>query len=229
MTLNEKDKQRLLLFLEDNELDYTPIDNGIIRFHLIAEDGMTFYVINNENEYLITKYNKDKDRPGSVPYENYQFKTLSEVLEQLKFYDSNLPKVYWEPTLESIQIGFDKDNHIEDWYEPFIKDDFYKVEEDNQYKYFSYTNEGYNPELISPFNTLHEVSAFNNLQLERIDKLYFEVHPISCVKNRESYLVKLLCNNDKIFKEYINYKVYKEKGLKLMLNTLFNDMEKYKL
>ena len=83
--------------------------------------------------------------------------------------------------------------------------------------------------MISPFNTLHEVSAFNNLQLEKIDKLYFEVHPISCVKKRESYLVKLLCNNDNTFKEYINYKVYKEKGLKLMLNTLFNDMEKYKL
>jgi hypothetical protein len=205
------EKIRVISFLEDNELDYTPIDNGIIRFHLIAEDGMTFYVINNENEYLVTKYNKDRDRPGSVPYENYQFKTLSEVLEQLKFYDSNLPKVYWQPILETIEIGFDKDNHIDNWYEPFIKDDFYKVEEDNQYKYFSYTNEGYKPELISPFNTLHEVSAFNDLQLEKVEKLYFEVHPISCAKKREMYLVKLLCNNDNIFKEYINYKVYKEK------------------
>jgi hypothetical protein len=37
------------------------------------------------------------------------------------------------------------------------------------------------------------------------------------------------CNNDNIFKEYINYKVYKEKGLKIMLDSLFNDMEKYKL
>jgi len=55
MTLNETDKLRVLSFLEDNELDYTPIDNGIIRFHLIAEDGMTFYIINNENEYLVTK------------------------------------------------------------------------------------------------------------------------------------------------------------------------------
>jgi hypothetical protein len=172
MTLKEEDKLRVLSFLEDNELDYTPIDNGIIRFHLIAEDGMTFYIINNENEYLITKYDSNKDRPGSVPYENYQFKTLSEVLEQLKFYDTSLPKIYWQPILETIEIGFDKDNHIDNWYEPFIKDDFYKVEEDNQYKYFSYTNEGYKPELISPFNTLHQVSAFNDLQLEKVEKLY---------------------------------------------------------
>ena len=134
---------------------------------------------------MVSKYDgmKDTGKPGEQPFEYYQFNTFSEVLEQLKFYDTSLPKIYWQPILETIEIGFDKDNHIDNWYEPFIKDDFYKVEEDNQYKYFSYTNEGYKPELISPFNTLHEVSAFNDLQLEKVTKLYFEVHPISVLRN----------------------------------------------
>ena len=229
--INESTKLRLLEYIELNELDYNSVDNGITRFHIIAEDGTKFTIYTNENKFIVNKYDSKKDdgKPGSNPNEYYHFNTFSEVLEQLKYYDDNLYKRYWEPTLESIQIGFDKTNHIEDWYTNFIKDEFYTIEESSQYKYITYNNEGYNPELTSPFNTLHEVSDFNSMELTKVSRLHFEIHPISCLKKNESYYVKLLCNNDNTFKEYINYMVYKEKGLKLLIEQLFNDMEKFKL
>jgi hypothetical protein len=229
--INEQNKQRLIEYIELNDLDYVPVDNGLTRFHILSEDKVTFTIYNNEGQFLVSKYDgkKDTGKPGEQPFEYYQFKTFSEVLEQLKFYDDNLYKVYWQPTLESIEIGFDKDNHIEDWYSKYIKDESYTVEETFNYKYITYENKGYSPELISPFNTLHEVSDFNSMELTKVDRLYFEIHPVSCVKKNESYYVKLQCNNEDVLKDYINYFVYKEKGLKMFIEGLFNDMSKFKM
>lgn len=227
--INEQNKQRLIEFIELNDLDYNTIDNGLTRFHLVAEDGIKFTIYENDNMFTISKYdsNKDTGKPGEQPFEYYQFKTFSEVMEQLKFYDNNLLKTYWKPTLESIEIGFDKNNHIEDWYSKFITDEFYRVEESFNYKYIVYENNGYSPELISSFNTLHEVSDFNEMELTKVDKLYFEIHPISCLQKNESYYVKIQCNNEEVLKDYMNYFVYKEKGLNKFIESLFNETSKF--
>ena len=229
--INEQNKQRLIEYIELNDLDYVPVDNGLTRFHILSEDKVTFTIYNNGDQFMISKYDgkKDTGKPGEQPFEYYQFKTFSEVLEQLKFYDDNLYKVYWQPTLESIEIGFDESNHIEDWYSKYITDEHYTVEETFKYKYIVYENKGYSPELISPFNTLHQVSDFNEMELTKVDRLYFEIHPVSCVKKNESYYVKVQCNNEEVLKDYINYFVYKEKGLKMFIEGLFNDMSKFKM
>ena len=227
--INEKNIKRLIEYIELNDLDYTTVNNGLTRFHITSENMVTFTIYNSEDQFLVTKYdgNKDTGKPGEQPFEYYQFKTFSEVLEQLKFYDDNLYKVYWQPTLESIEIGFDKNNHIEDWYSKYIKDEHYTIEETFNYKYIVYENKNYSPELISPFNTLHEVSDFNQMELTKVDRLYFEIHPVSCAKKNESYYVKIQCNNEEVLKDYINYFVYKEKGLKMFIEGLFNDMSKF--
>mgnify|MGYP003490015411 FL=1 len=227
--INEKNIKRLIEYIELNDLDYTTVNNGLTRFHITSENMVTFTIYNSEDQFLVTKYdgNKDTGKPGEQPFEYYQFKTFSEVLEQLKFYDDNLYKVYWQPTLESIEIGFDKNNHIEDWYSKYIKDEHYTIEETFNYKYIVYENKNYSPELISPFNTLHEVSDFNEMELTKVDRLYFEIHPVSCAKKNESYYVKIQCNNEEVLKDYINYFVYKEKGLKMFIEGLFNDMSKF--
>lgn len=229
--INEENKKRLIDYIELNDLDYIPVDNGISRFHILSEDKITFTIYDNEGKFIVTKYdsNKDTGKPGEQPFEYYNFNTFSEVLEQLKYYDDNLYKVYWQPTLESIEIGFDKDNHIDDWYSKYIVDDFYTIEETFTYKYIVYENNNYSPELISPFNTLHEVSDFNSMELTKVDKLYFEIHPVSCKVKNESYYVKLQCNNEEVLKDYINYFVYKEKGLRMFIEGLFNDMSKFKM
>ena len=227
--INEKNIKRLIEYIELNDLDYTTVNNGLTRFHITSENMVTFTIYNSEDQFLVTKYdgNKDTGKPGEQPFEYYQFKTFSEVLEQLKYYDDNLYKVYWQPTLESIEIGFDKNNHIEDWYSKYIKDEHYTIEETFNYKYIVYENKNYSPELISPFNTLHEVSDFNEMELTKVDRLYFEIHPVSCAKKNESYYVKIQCNNEEVLKDYINYFVYKEKGLKMFIEGLFNDMSKF--
>ena len=227
--INEKNIKRLIEYIELNDLDYTTVNNGLTRFHITSENMVTFTIYNSEDQFLVTKYdgNKDTGKPGEQPFEYYQFKTFSEVLEQLKYYDDNLYKVYWQPTLESIEIGFDKDNHIEDWYSKYIIDEHYIIEETFNYKYIVYENKNYSPELISPFNTLHEVSDFNQMELTKVDRLYFEIHPVSCAKKNESYYVKIQCNNEEVLKDYINYFVYKEKGLKMFIEGLFNDMSKF--
>lgn len=59
----------------------------------------------------------------------------------------------------------------------------------------------------------------------KVDKLYFEIHPISCQPGNESYLVKLLCNNEEVLKEFINYIVSRKKGLKLLIKTIFDEIK----
>ena len=49
------------------------------------------------------------------------------------------------------------------------------------------------------------------------------------MEGQESYLLKLSCNNEEIFKEYINYKVVKKKGLKLLIDNIFKSLESFKI
>lgn len=137
--------------------------------------------------------------------------------------------MYWSPTTESVQIGFDDQNYQVDWYKQFQKDENWRVEEDGNCHILIYENSNYKPELISPFNRLHEVSPINSKQYTKVDKLYFEIHPVSLRQRNEAFYLKLVCNNDEKFKEYINYNISKKKGLRLFLEDLFLNMERFKL
>jgi hypothetical protein len=110
-----------------------------------------------------------------------------------------------------------------------IISDGYQVSEVNGYDYITYTNDNYKPEIISPFNILHEVSTINNKVATKLDKLYFEIHPISCKAKNESYFFKLSANNEDVLKEYINYVVVKKRGLKILLQSLFKEMDLFKI
>jgi hypothetical protein len=60
-----------------------------------------------------------------------------------------------------------------------------------------------------------------------MDRLYVEIHPISLKEKNESYLIKILINNEPVLKEYINYRVFKKKGLNLFLEELLNNKNQY--
>jgi len=224
----ESDKERIIDFIKINDLDYVIVDDGIIRFHIIAYDGIKLYIQIYNDIYILTKYDPSKDKVGGLPYENFQFNNLQTLLEQLKIYDDSLHKSFWTMTSNSIDIGFDNNNYIEDWYNEFKKDDFWNIEDTDNYTYLTYKNNNYKPELKSPFNTISEVSPINDVIFTRVDSLYFQIHPISCLDGNESYLLKLQCNNEEVLKEYINYLVSSKKGLRLLLDTIFKEMEKFK-
>lgn len=231
--INQQEKNRLLEFINENDLDYTPIDNNISKFHIISHDGLKFFFYKYNEEYIITKYDPKKDivnKPSSIAYEYSNYKTLPQVLEQLSFYDNSIHKTYWVLTIDSIQIEFikEKENYIDNWYQDFIKDEYWTLEDCETYKTIIYNNSNYNPVLRSPYNTLHEVSEINNISYNNLDRLYFEIHPISCLEKRESYLLKLLCN-DNTFKEYFNYKVSSKKGLKLLIDDIFESLKIFKV
>lgn len=230
--LTESDKKRLIDFVENSELDYEVYENTVTKFNATACDGIKFFFYTFNEQYVIVRYDKNKDRddsPGSQAYEYFYFKTLSQVLEQLSFYDNSIPKSYWSNIADTCEVGFDKDNYNETWYEEFKKDDFWTTEDYESYKTIIYSNPNYKPELKSPYNTLHEVSEINELVYTKVDELYFEIHPISLKHKRESYLLKLKCNNDSVFKEYINYTVSTKKGLRLLLETIFKSLEPFKV
>lgn len=63
-------------------------------------------------------------------------------------------------------------------------------------------------------------SPYNEYGYNEVHKFYFEIHPISVVRNNETYLFKLLINNEEILKEYVNYKVSRRKGLKILIKEL---------
>lgn len=227
--ISENDKNRVINYINENDLDYTPIDNQISKFSLVAEDGMNFYIYSYNDSYIIAKYDKKKFDQGQNPYDYFEFKSLSQMLEQLTFYDKSLSKVYWSPILDSIQVPFDNNTYTDDWVNEFKNDDRWVIEESNNYKYLVFEDETYKPEMNSPFNTLHEVSPINNLSYTKLESLRFEIHPITLEIKKESYFLKLLCNNEKIMREYINYRVFKKIGLKLFLENLFKDMQKFKV
>lgn len=231
--INDADKQRIIDFIKHNQLDYIFVDNNISKFHIISHDNIKFFFYTYNDEYVVVKYDPDKDKdnqPGSIAYEYFNFKTLSQVIEQLKYYDDNLHKVYWYPTTNSAEIGFDKNSYVEDWYEEFQREAEYSMTEDDDfgYKYLTYNNPNYSPRIKSPFNTLSQVSDLNSEEdaYIKVDKLYFEIHPISCQDGNESYLLKLLANNEEVLKEFINYIVTKKKGLKMLIDEIFKSIKK---
>jgi hypothetical protein len=226
--INQNEKERIIQFIEENDLDYNPVDNGISKFSLTAADGISFYVFSYNENYVIARYDKEKDKQGKPPYEYIHFKNIPQILEQLKLYDESIPKQYWEPTMNSIEVPFDINNYDNEWYSNFIKEGW-RTEESINYKYIVFESDDYMPELISPFNSLHEVSSINSKEYTKVNKLYFEIHPISCKIKNESYFFKLLFNNEEILKEYINWKIFKKKGLKMFLEDTFKSMEKFKI
>lgn len=227
LNINTSDKERIISFIKENDLDYKVVDNGITRFHVVAEDGMKFQFQNHNENWILIKYDPRKDEQKQVPFDYFNYKTLPQVLEQLSYHDKSITKTYWDIILDSIQIGFDKENYNENWFDGIINEDW-EVEDCGSYKTISYVNDSYKPELKSPFNTLHEVSTINDIQFTKVEKLSIEIHPISCLEGNESYLLKLLCNNEEVFKEYINYRVYKKKGIKMLLEQIFSEMERFK-
>lgn len=226
--LPQIDKNKIISFIKENDLDLTPVDSDIFKFHVQSDDKMKFFFYEYNNECVLVKYDSSKDKPGESAYEYYYYKTLPQLLEQLAVYDRSIPRSFWEFTTESIEIGFDNINYKDDWYSEII-DNNWIVEDTGTYKYVTYTNSDYKPELKSPSNTLHEVSPINQISYTKVDKLNIEIHPVSCMEGRESYYLKLLCNNEEVFKEYINYKVIKKKGLKMLLETIFKSLEPFKI
>lgn len=231
--IDEDTIQRIINFIEFNQLNYDIVYNDISKFHIISEDKTSFFFYTYNEEFVIVKYDKNKDqlnRPELNPYEYFMFKTLSAVLEQIKFYDDNLEKSYWFTTTDSIGIDFKSSSYKDDWFEDFKQEaEFSKVEDDDLgYKYFIYDNPKYSPKLKSPYNNLSTFSFINSEEEQyiKVNKLYFEIHPISCEPGNESYLLKLLCNNEEILKEYINYIVSKKRGLKLLIDELFKSIKK---
>jgi len=227
--MSPKDKERIKQFIKDNDLDYNIVDEGITRYHIVAYDGIKFHFEMYNNNWVLVKYDPKKDNiddPGSQPFEYLQFESLTQILEQLSHHDKSISKTYWNLIQDSMEIGVY--NYSDGWYNDLIKDDNWIVEDMDKYKILTYSNDNYKPELKSPFNTLHEISPINQLTYTKCEKLYFEIHPVNLLEGSETYLVKLLCNNDEIFKEYINYMTFKKKGLKMFLEMMFRDMERFK-
>ena len=211
ITLNEKDINTIINYIDTNEMDMTPVNNGIMKFNVRSFDDMVFTFFECNNEYVVAKYDKKRDIPGEVPYEYYSYKSLPLMLEQLKVYDDSIHKSFWETTNDSIQIGFIKESYQDDWVEEFVGIDKYTIHETEEYKYIVYEDKDLSPKLKSPYNEY----GYNE-----VHKFYFEIHPISVVRNNESYLFKLLINNEEILKEYVNYKVSRRKGLKMLIKEL---------
>ena len=60
--INESDKKRLVDYIDQNELDYHVVDNNISKFSLTAADGITFYIYPNNENYVLVKYDKERER-----------------------------------------------------------------------------------------------------------------------------------------------------------------------
>lgn len=225
--INKEEKDRLIYLIENNDLDYTISNSDIFKFSLLSSDNKKFFFYKVEEKYIVMKYDVNKDSDNNImenAYEYFEFNNINQILEQLTLYDNSLEKNYWG-YCNSIDFNFNKDNYNNNWSDEFIKENYRIIESDHiKYNYLIYENNNIKPKLLSPYNILHEVSMINSKEYTLVDKLYFEIHPESCVNKSESYILKLLCNNDDILKEYINYRVKTKKGLKLLIESIFKQI-----
>jgi hypothetical protein len=60
----------------------------------------------------------------------------------------------------------------------------------------------------------------------KVNKLYFEIHPITCVENGEKYLFKILANNEEVLKEFINYIAFGKRGLMNLIDYIIDNCKK---
>lgn len=133
--ISKGDKKRITDFIIESDLDYNVVDNDISRFGLVSEDGFTFYVFSYNENFIIGRYDPYRDRQGKECWDYFEFKTLSQILEQLSFYDKSLSKVYWSTTSNSVEVPFDKNTYTDEWVSEFKNDDRWKIEETICYKY----------------------------------------------------------------------------------------------
>jgi hypothetical protein len=199
----------------------------MIKFHLTSYDGMKFEIYEYGDEFILIKSDPKKlaeqiNNPGVQAHEYFQYKNLQQILEQLKLYDESQIKKYWEPILDSVSERFQSNTYDENWHS-FLPIN-YQLSDSDSYKYITYVNESIKPKMISPFNTLHQISPINKMELTEVSKFYMEIYPISCKDKNESYFVKILSNNEEILKEYISFKVNKKKGMILFLRNLFKEV-----
>lgn len=226
--ITESDKKRIINFINQNDLDLIPVDNGISRFGISTHDKKIFFIYEWNQQYVLVKYDPEKElesilsrNPGITAYEYFQYQNLQQILEQLTFYDQSLYKRYWEPIKSTIDIPFIKESYDVNWLKPYSGENW-KIEKWNDdYEYPVYT-ESRKIKVHSPFNTLHEVSLFNQFQWTELNTLNIEIHPIFLTERKESYLVKILINDEPILKEWINYRVETKKGLDLFMKELFD-------
>ena len=230
--LSDAELVRLLDHIEENDLDYDYVDNGIFRPYLMAYDGTRYFVSKNEGRIVLTHYDPKKDRPGNNgAYEHSVHPSLMQVLEAITIRDRSLHKSYWEITANSIEIPFDSANYDESWHEEFTEADGYRKEQDSLCTYVVFESLDYTPEIASPWNTVGSDSLgglLHESRPSRLGRLRFEIHPAATAKGRETYLFKILCNDDEMFPEHICYKVAGKKGLRLIRQSLFAEMERFK-
>lgn len=227
--LSSKEKERIIDFIDKNELYYEWEERDTAKFRLFAEDGNYFQFFKNNENIIVCKFDKSKFRINAAcdPYEYYQFSNLQQVLEQIKLYDSQIFRNFWIPTTNTVDYVPDKTIYEnKKWIEEFKIDENWKIIEEGKDYILVYENFNIQPELKSHFNTLHEVSPINQLKYEKVHKLYFEIHPISVKKRNEKYLFKLLINNEEVLKEYASFNVFKKRGLHMLIKSIFESIKK---
>lgn len=224
--LEKEEIKRISDFIEENDLFLNYSEGELFRFKVFSDDGMTFQFFKMNDGYIVSKYDKNKDIPGvpSDPYQYFNFKNIQQILEQLKLYDDQIPRTLWMPTTNTIDFNYDNTIFESNWAKDFITNEKWSERKDGEFPILIYEDFSVQPNLKSPFNTLHEVSEINQLVYEKVDKLYFEIHPKSLQKRNEKFLFKLLINNEEIFKEYASFDVIRKRGLKLLIESIFKSI-----
>jgi hypothetical protein len=223
-SISEGDIDRIKNFINENELEIHINEDNILRFFISTEEGFSYQIYKTNETYIVVEINNK----GYVKYINYS--SLHQFLEQLCFVENSKPKVYFYPINQEAYayMTFDNKNYTDEWGNYLMNSDNWKLEDsynfhdEKEYKYLVYEQD-INLSVISPCNTLHDVSPLNSYNPTKISKLHFEIHPVLLTEKNEVFLCRILINTDEKFKEYINYKIMKKKGLKLFLEELFNN------
>lgn len=223
--LSEKEIEQIIDFINQNELDYIVINNGISPFQLFASDGFIFKFLLNDGKLYLLSTHKDKDKGDPNQFEYTPMESLNKALKYLAEYDNSIVKKYWHVVDNITEYVCKKESYDEDWYKFIPLDLNYSIHTiksgyEEGYKYLVYKNDEYKPVLATPQNQLNTLNTLN--------ELYFEIYPFICSPGKESYIFRLDCNGDNKFKEFVNYVIDTKKGMKLFLETLFNDVKPFK-
>lgn len=223
--LSDKEIEQIIDFINQNELDYIVINNGISPFQLFASDGSIFKFLLNDGELYLSKTHKNRNESDPNQFEYIPFKSLNKALKYLSEYDNSIVKTYWRVVDNITEFVCKKEKYDDEWFKFISLDMNYNISTikdgyEEGFKYLVYRNDEYKPKLATPQNQLNSLNTLN--------ELYFEIYPFVCTPGKESYILRLDCNGDDKFKEFVNYVIDTKKGMKLFIEILFNELKQFK-
>jgi hypothetical protein len=221
-SITDRLKKKINVFIKDNGLRISVVDNGMSPYSLALQDGKTvLYPVQHENSCFLMSYDKNLVDDDMGPYTWSKSLTEHQLLLEIKDVSGKTGPQGSVLVMDISGFVCDMTVYDDNWYAKVGVSDRWLPVKEGEVTNLVLDDSSVQPELVSPYDSLHMVSPINNGQVvHRPGKLYVEIEPINC--DTGTYLARMLMNPDPMMPEYIKWFVPDEESLTLLTREIEN-------